>query len=109
MMDGVKKVVVVCLYILLFVQIPYLIVIFQEFMQFPLTLNWGTRDSRTGMIGQPSSSKDGNILEAINLAINVCDKHYMDRELSRVGLSIYILSAGTGVFEVSEDRNVGFT
>ncbi|KAJ8604019.1 hypothetical protein CTAYLR_003379 [Chrysophaeum taylorii] len=43
---------------------------------------------------------EGNVLEAINLALNVLDKHYMDRDLQRTGNSIVLLSAGAGVFIV---------
>jgi hypothetical protein len=28
---------------------------------------------------------DGNVLEAINCAVSVYDKHYMDRDLNRTG------------------------
>lgn len=66
-------------------------------------VKWGTIDPATGFCGKPSNSKDGNVLEALNLSLNVCDKHYMNRELQFTGLSINVLSAGMGVFEVSRD------
>ena len=43
---------------------------------------------------------DGNVLEAINLTLNVLDKHYMDRDVQRTGNSIVLVSAGGGVFSV---------
>lgn len=42
----------------------------------------------------------GNFLEAINVCLNILDKHYMDRDLSRAGQSILMISAGCGVFKV---------
>jgi hypothetical protein len=60
---------------------------------------------------------EGNILEAINLCLNVLEKHFMDRDLTRTGTvhytlysvltirtrtgnSIVMLTAGAGVFRV---------
>lgn len=57
----------------------------QEFLQYPALVRWGVTDPRTGLRGLPSRAKDGNSLEAMNLALNVCDKHYMDRDLHRTG------------------------
>ena len=47
---------------------------------------------------------EGNILEAINLALNPFDQHYIDRDLSRTGLSMTIITPGTGHFAV--DKNL---
>ncbi|KAJ3219728.1 vacuolar membrane-associated protein iml1 [Clydaea vesicula] len=52
--------------------------------------------------GENSYSSEGNILEAINLAINPFDKHYVDRDLTRTGQSIVLITAGTGFFEVEK-------
>lgn len=48
----------------------------------------------------PSIAAQGNILEAINTALNMLQLHYIDRDLHRVGNSIVVVSAGSGVFEV---------
>jgi len=48
----------------------------------------------------PSLAADGNILEAINSALNLLEKHYIDRDLTRTGNSIVVISAGTGIFRV---------
>lgn len=45
-----------------------------------------------------SKSMDGNILESINMAINIFDKHYIDRDLTRTGLSIMIVTSSAGIF-----------
>lgn len=50
--------------------------------------------------GRPSSSLHGNVLEAINLASSQFSEDYIDRDLVRTGLSIIIITPGTGVFEV---------
>lgn len=56
------------------------------------------------VIGHWSFAHEGNILEAINLALNPFDEHYIDRDLSRTGLSITVLTPGTGHFNV--DKNL---
>ena len=52
----------------------------------------------------PSTAAQGNILEAINTALNVMQLHYVDRDLYRCGNSVVVVSAGSGVFEV--DKNL---
>lgn len=42
----------------------------------------------------------GNFLEAINVTLNVLEKHYMDRDLTRTGNSIVMVSPSAGVVEV---------
>ncbi|KAF1839372.1 hypothetical protein BDW02DRAFT_150147 [Decorospora gaudefroyi] len=50
--------------------------------------------------GKPSCASQGNILEAINLAAAQFSKDYIDRDLVRTGISVIVLTPGTGVFEV---------
>ncbi|KAF3903021.1 hypothetical protein ABW20_dc0110140 [Dactylellina cionopaga] len=50
--------------------------------------------------GEPSTSIQGNILEAINLACNQFSRDHIDRDLVRTGISIIIITPGTGHFEV---------
>jgi hypothetical protein len=50
--------------------------------------------------GRPSDATHGNILEAINLAGVQFAKDYIDRDLVRTGISVVVITAGTGVFEV---------
>lgn len=52
--------------------------------------------------GIPSRAMDGNILEAINVTLNILDKHYMDRDLDRTGQSIVMITAGCSIFNVDE-------
>lgn len=52
--------------------------------------------------GVPSRAIDGNILEAINMTLNILDKHHMDRDLNRTGQSIVMITAGCSIFNVQE-------
>lgn len=71
----------------------------EAFMSFPVDLQWKLgKESRL-----PSSAAQGNILEAINTGLNLLQLHYIDRDLNRVGNSIVVVSAGSGVFEVDSD------
>jgi hypothetical protein len=71
----------------------------EAFLSFPVDLNW--RLGTESML--PSSAAQGNILEAINTGLNLLQLHYIDRDLNRVGNSIVVVSAGSGVFEVDND------
>ena len=53
--------------------------------------------------GTPMAASQGNILEAINLASSQFAGDYIDRDLIRTGLSIVVITPGTGVFEVEHD------
>jgi hypothetical protein len=71
----------------------------EAFLSFPVDLNW-----RLGAESKlPSSAAQGNILEAINTGLNLLQLHYIDRDLNRVGNSIVVVSAGSGVFEVDNN------
>ncbi|KAL9109540.1 MAG: hypothetical protein Q9227_005876 [Pyrenula ochraceoflavens] len=58
---------------------------------------------RPTICGQPSSALRGNILEAINVALCQYARDYVDRDLVRTGLSVVVITAGNGVFEVDRD------
>ena len=89
----------------------------EEFWSFALGVGWRLPNSKDGNIMSretnpsdnnitsppycvPSDAYDGNFLESINTTLNLMDKHYMDRDLSRTGNSIVMISAGTGLFNV---------
>ncbi|KAF2129291.1 hypothetical protein P153DRAFT_396578 [Dothidotthia symphoricarpi CBS 119687] len=59
-----------------------------------------TSTSDTIVAGKPSSASQGNVLEAINLAAAQFAKDYIDRDLVRTGISVIVVTPGTGVFEV---------
>jgi len=74
-----------------------------EFVQFQRDVLQRQVDGITQLSGSISPANEGNILEAINLALNPFDKHYIDRDLLRTGLSIVIITPGTGFFEVDRE------
>ena len=47
-----------------------------------------------------SDASCGNLLEAINLALDVLEVSYEEQDLSMTGKSVVVLSAGSGVYEV---------
>ena len=49
---------------------------------------------------EPALAMYGNVLEAIHLASSQFAHDYIDRDLTRTGISIIIISPGPGVFEV---------
>ncbi|TLD37866.1 NADPH-cytochrome P450 reductase [Venturia nashicola] len=53
--------------------------------------------------GKISEAAKGNILQAINLACSQFSRDYVDRDLVRTGISIIVITAGTGIFEVDYD------
>ena len=57
-------------------------------------------EANTIIAGKPSSASQGNILEAINLAAAQFAKDHIDRDLVRTGISVVVITPGTGVFEV---------
>lgn len=61
------------------------------------------KPNTTRIAGRPSTALKGNILEAINVAAAQFANDYLDRDLIRTGVSIVVVSAGTGVFEVNRD------
>lgn len=50
--------------------------------------------------GHPTSALHGNILEAVNLASSQFSCDYIDRDLVRTGVSVIVITPGTGLFEV---------
>ncbi|KAL8793685.1 MAG: hypothetical protein Q9195_003734 [Heterodermia aff. obscurata] len=54
--------------------------------------------------GKPCGASHGNILEAINLASSGFSRDHIDRDLVRTGVSIAVVTPGTGVFEVDYDQ-----
>lgn len=47
-------------------------------------------------------ASDGNLLEAMNLSLDALGRHYIDRSFTRTGLSLLVVTPGTGVFHVSQ-------
>jgi len=53
-------------------------------------------------VGQLSFAHDGPLLEALNMALNPTETHYIDRSLSLTGSSTIIITPGTGYYRVSK-------
>lgn len=79
--------------------------VFLEFNLAQMQMAGKDRDGENKrVIGWWSYAFEAPVLEAINLALNPFDEHYIDRDLSRTGLSLMILTPGTGHFAV--DKNL---
>ncbi|EXJ91916.1 hypothetical protein A1O3_00466 [Capronia epimyces CBS 606.96] len=61
------------------------------------------KPTTTRIAGRPSTALKGNILEAINIAATQFSNDNIDRDLIRTGVSIVVVTAGTGIFEVNRD------
>ena len=59
--------------------------------------------SETVIAGRPSVAVRGNILEAITLACSQFSYDHIDRDLVRTGVSVVVVTPGTGVFEVDHN------
>ncbi|EJD02181.1 uncharacterized protein FOMMEDRAFT_20964 [Fomitiporia mediterranea MF3/22] len=58
--------------------------------------------SEVKLVGRISFAHEGPILEALNLALNPMETHYVDRSLSLTGAAIILITPGTGYFKVSK-------
>ncbi|KAI9466089.1 hypothetical protein BJY52DRAFT_321839 [Lactarius psammicola] len=58
--------------------------------------------SEVRLVGQLSFAHDGPLLEALNMALNPTETHYIDRSLSLTGSSTIVITPGTGYYRVSK-------
>ena len=79
-----------------------------KFEEYPYMVNWrfsyGSNPSkyRSNVLGVNAIAEYSGFLEAINLAQNMLDsRHFIDRDLTRTGQSVVVISAGTGIFIVN--------
>lgn len=72
----------------------------RAFISYPTEVGWKLTPDYSRL---PSFAAQGNILEAINTALNMLQQHFIDRDLHRCGNSVVVVSAGSGVFEVDKD------
>ncbi|KAI6166822.1 hypothetical protein EDD17DRAFT_1095190 [Pisolithus thermaeus] len=61
-----------------------------------------TTPDQARLVGRISYAHDGPILEALNLALNPNETHYIDRSLSLTGAATILITPGTGYFRVSK-------
>lgn len=59
--------------------------------------------SQVKIRGRLSTAMKGNILEAINIASSQFANDYIDRDLIRTGISVVVITAGSGVFDADRD------
>lgn len=62
--------------------------------------NESSKNVHSRITAVPALSMHGNVLEAIHLAASQFAHDYIDRDLTRTGISVAVISPGTGVFEV---------
>jgi hypothetical protein len=67
----------------------------REFLQFPAIMEDIAK--RTKITLRNSIAADGNFLEVVNLVLNAYDKYYVNRDLTRTGQEIVMVSPGVGV------------
>ncbi|EFA79999.1 DEP domain containing protein [Heterostelium album PN500] len=77
----------------------------REFNNYHQMVNWDIY-GRNSALGKNSTASQGNFLEAINLGMSYFDKHYIDRDFTRTGQMIVVVSPGTGIFEVEPEINL---
>ncbi|GAB5365864.1 hypothetical protein AAMO2058_001095100, partial [Amorphochlora amoebiformis] len=82
-----------------------LVLIRSTILDWPMTLKWGETDPRTGLVGSPSPSREGNVVESVNMVLTEFERHYYNRALKRTGQNIMVLTAGTGMFYVDRVLN----
>jgi hypothetical protein len=68
----------------------------REFLQFPAIMEDIAK--RTKITLRNSIAADGNFLEVVNLVLNAYDKYYVNRDLTRTGQEIVMVSPGVGLF-----------
>jgi hypothetical protein len=68
----------------------------REFLKIPTLMEEVA--NRTGIKLHNSTASDGNFLEVINLVLNAYDKYYVNRDLTRTGQEIVMISPGVGLF-----------
>jgi hypothetical protein len=63
------------------------------------------RSEEDGPAARLAYAWEGNFLEAVNLSLNTLAQRFRGRNLTRTGESLIVVTAGSGVFEVSQDLN----
>eukprot|EP01133_Synstelium_polycarpum_P004114 gene4114-4804_t len=77
----------------------------KEFNNYHSMVNWDIY-GRNSALGRNSTSSQGNFVEAVNLGMSYFDNHYIDRDFTRTGQILVVVSPSTGIFEVDPDINL---
>ena len=79
----------------------------REFLSFLQEVSMHKRhngsDETPVIAGTLSQAYKGNLLEALNMASSQFARDYIDRDLVRTGISVIVITAGSGYYEVSYD------
>ncbi|TFY55303.1 hypothetical protein EVG20_g9368, partial [Dentipellis fragilis] len=65
--------------------------------------SYGFHQEEVRLVGQLSFAHEGPLLEALNMALNPSETHYIDRSLSLTGSSTIVITPGTGYYRVSKE------
>jgi len=63
----------------------------------------GGKSTKSQIRAESSLAMYGNVLEAVNMASSLFAHDYVDRDLTRTGISVVVITPGPGVFEVDYD------
>ncbi|KAI9907796.1 hypothetical protein PsorP6_004733 [Peronosclerospora sorghi] len=72
-----------------------------DFLASPISIRKLSQSESRLRLGIPSNARNGNLLEAVNLVLNIFEKHHIDRDLSRSGQSVVLITPGNGIFSVN--------
>lgn len=79
----------------------------REFLSFLHDISLQKRHDHSGdapmIAGTLSQAYKGNLLEALNMASSQFSRDYIDRDLVRTGISVIVITAGSGYYEVNYD------
>lgn len=75
----------------------------QEFTSFLRDIDLQRADTSPTVVGNPTSARRGNFLEAVSLATSAYLRDDVDSDFSRTGTSIIVVSPDVAVFDVNED------
>ena len=79
----------------------------REFLSFLQEVSMHKRhdgnDGTSVIAGTLSQAYKGNLLEALNMASSQFSRDYIDRDLVRTGISVIVITAGSGYYEVGYD------
>ncbi|XP_078600096.1 GATOR1 complex protein DEPDC5-like isoform X7 [Branchiostoma floridae x Branchiostoma japonicum] len=80
---------------------PMLVSLKRHFIQYPDKTRYCKDEGCP--VGHNSTAAQGNFLEAINMSLNVFEKHFIARNFDRTGQITVLITPGAGVFEVDRE------
>ncbi|XP_019624696.1 PREDICTED: LOW QUALITY PROTEIN: DEP domain-containing protein 5-like [Branchiostoma belcheri] len=80
---------------------PMLVSLKRHFIEYPNKTRYCKDEGCP--VGHNSTAAQGNFLEAINMSLNVFEKHFIARNFDRTGQITVLITPGAGVFEVDRE------